>query len=390
MDIGLPWMLWRSFWPRIGDDREMDSQFPPMDVASRADRLRARLEDAGVDALLVTNLSNIRYLTGFTGSAARLLVDREKLLFVTDGRYAQQAESQLGAVGVVASIEVAGGDGQKAALQAGVKAVGGSRIGLEAASVTWAAQRSYVEWFEGGDLIATDSLVEELRKVKDEGEVARIEAACHIADRALAEVRPELVLAMTETEFGLELDTAMRRFGADDVSFETIVAAGPNGARPHHRPGSRRIVEGDLVVVDFGAMVDGYHSDMTRTSMVGEWTPTQQRMYEVVHEAQAAGVAAVAAGVSTVDVDQACRSVIEAAGWADAFVHSTGHGVGLDIHESPSVAAVSPSLLEAGHVVTVEPGVYLPDHGGVRIEDTVVVTDEGCRVLTLAPKAPAV
>jgi Xaa-Pro aminopeptidase len=190
-------------------------------------------------------------------------------------------------------------------------------------------------------------------------------------------------------EFAHELDTTMRRLGADDVSFETIVASGPNGARPHHRPSHRTIVDGDLVVVDFGALVDGYHSDMTRTIGVGELSEQARRMWAVVHEGQQAGVDAVRAGVAAKDVDAACRAIIAAAGWADAFLHGTGHGVGLQIHEDPRVAVTSTATLEDRCVVTVEPGVYLPEHGGVRIEDTVVVTEEGCTPITRTPKSVA-
>ena len=362
----------------------------PMEVAGRADALREGLAGAEVDALLVTNLTNIRYLTGFTGSAALLLVSADRLTFVTDGRYGQQAEAQFAAAGVTAAIEVAG-TGQKDLVAAAVGAAGIARLGLEAESVTWAAQRTYAEtWFPKLELVPTTGLVAGLRLHKDDGEIDRIAAACAIADAALAEVRPLLAEGPTEVEFGLALDTAMRRLGADDVSFETIVASGPNGALPHHRPAHRTIIEGDLVVIDFGALVDGYHSDMTRTVAVGEPSPTQARMYEVVAEAQAAGVAAVADGVGAKAVDDACRAVIDAAGWLDAFLHSTGHGVGLDIHEEPRVSQTSTATLTSRCVVTVEPGVYLPDHGGVRIEDTVVVTPDGCRPVTLTSKHAAV
>jgi Xaa-Pro aminopeptidase len=234
--------------------------------------------------------------------------------------------------------------------------------------------------------VATEGLVEELRAVKDDGEISRIEAAAAIADRALAETRPALADRPTEREFQIELDHRMRLLGANDVSFETIVGSGPNGAKPHARPTSRRIEEGDLVVLDFGALLDGYHSDISRTVAVGEPSPTQARMIEVVLAAQAAGVAAVAPGVAASGVDDASRSVIAEAGWADAFLHGTGHGVGLDIHEDPRVNATSAATLRPGHVVTVEPGVYLPEHGGVRIEDTLVVTASGHRCLTNAPK----
>ena len=181
----------------------------------------------------------------------------------------------------------------------------------------------------------------------------------------------------------------MRSLGASDVSFETIVAAGPNGARPHHHPSDHLIVEGEMVVVDFGALVDGYHSDMTRTVAVGEVSPDRRRMLDVVLESQAAGVVALGNGEDARGVDAACRAVIDDAGWGEAFVHSTGHGVGLDIHEEPRVSARSVDRLVPGHVVTVEPGVYLPDLGGVRIEDTLLVTVGGCDRLTLAPKDPA-
>ena len=361
----------------------MTVDLPPMDVASRPGRLRSALE---CDALLVTRLANIRYLTGFTGSAALLLVLPDELVFVTDGRYDQQSAEQLAANGVEARIEVRA----TAADQHGVlteAASGLGTVGLEAGDVTWAAQRRYAsDVFAAAELVPTEGAVEALRRVKDEGEVARIEAACAVADEALATMRPRLGDGMTEVEFGLDLDFAMRRLGASDVSFETIVASGPNGAKPHHRPSDRRIQEGDLVVLDFGALVEGYHSDMTRTVMVGAPTETQQRMYDVVLASQQAGVDAVRAGADAAGVDKACRDVIAEAGWADRFIHGTGHGVGLDIHEDPRVGSTATGSLEAGHVVTVEPGVYLPEHGGVRIEDTVVVTPTGCRRLTNAPK----
>jgi Xaa-Pro aminopeptidase len=361
---------------------------PPMDVAGRAPRLRERLGDTRCAALLVTNPTNIRYLTGFTGSTALLLVQGDRLVFVTDGRYRDQASEQLASAGVDADIRIGRtADAQRDLLAGEVAA--GSRLGLEAGNVTWSRKRQFAsEWFPDSKLVATEDLVEDLRRVKDAGEVARIEAACAIADAALAAVRHRLGEGATEAEVALELEWQMRRLGAEGPSFDTIVASGPNGAMPHHRAAERRITDGDLVVIDFGALVDGYHSDMTRTVMVGEPTDTQRRMVDTVAVSQAAGVAAVAAGVEARAVDEACRAVLRDAGWEEAFLHGTGHGVGLDIHEAPRVAASAAGSLADGHVVTVEPGVYLAGHGGVRIEDTVVVTAEGCRTLTLAPKEP--
>ena len=362
--------------------------FTPMDVAGRSVRLRTLQQELRTEALVVTNMVNVRYLTGFTGSAGLLVAGPDELVLVTDGRYRDQAGDQLAAAGVEARIEMAQTAAARQELvSAAVSGVG--RLGLEAAHVSWSAQRRYAEeWFPHTELVPTEGLVEGLRQRKDEGELARLAAAASVADAALGAVRHRLGEQPTEAEFALELDSEVRRRGAEGASFETIVASGPNGAKPHARPGPRRIVEGDLVVVDFGALVDGYHSDMTRTTMVGDPSPTQQRMLEVVAASQAAGVRTVTDGVQSGDVDRACRTVIDEAGWIDAFLHSTGHGVGLDIHEEPRVASFSTAILEAGHVVTVEPGVYLAEHGGVRIEDTVVVTAGGCQPLTFAPKDP--
>jgi Xaa-Pro aminopeptidase len=359
----------------------------PMDVAARISRLRERAAEAECDALLVTNIVNVRYLTGFSGSAAMVLLAPGETVFVTDGRYTDQSAEELSEAGVDARIEVGLTQGrQREILQEAASGI--ARLGLEAEAVTWGQQRRFAsEWFSEAELVPTEGLVEEMRRVKDAGEIERMAAAAAAADAALALVRSRLAERPTEAEFAIELDFEMRRQGATGPSFDTIVAAGPNGAKPHHRPSDRRIEEGELVVVDFGAVVDGYCSDMTRTLCVGEpATDTARRMVEVVAESQRAGVAAVRAGVEAKDVDEACRSLIAGAGWADAFVHSTGHGVGLEVHEAPRVSSASGDTLASGYVVTVEPGVYLSEHGGVRIEDTVVVTDDGCRVLTNASK----
>ena len=360
----------------------------PMEVASRLPRLLGGLAGAGCDALLVTSLTNIRYLTGFTGSAAMLMVTGTGSTLTTDGRYRTQAAEQLGAAGVGATIEIGPPADQHAALASVARRLGARpKVGLEAGSITWAAKRNLETVMAGAELVATAGLVEGLRRVKDGGEQDRIETAAAIADAALAEVVGMVADGRTESELALALDTAMRRLGAYSSAFETIVAAGPNGAKPHSRPTGRPIRPGEMVVIDFGATVDGYRSDMTRTVCHGAPAGSEaRRMYEVVLASQAAGVAAVRPGRKAAEVDRACRSVIAEAGWADAFVHGTGHGVGIDIHEAPAVSATSADTLEEASVVTVEPGVYLPGEGGVRIEDTVVVTAEGCRTVTRYPK----
>ncbi len=355
-----------------------------MDVDSRLERLRSRLDAAGCEALLVTNLTNVRYLTGFTGSAAMLYVSAGSALLLTDGRYATQSAEQLASAGVGADVFIGNVGEQRDAL---ARVATAPHVGLEAGHATWGQQRSLAGALDSVELVATEGLVEELRRVKDEGELARIEAAAAIADAALAAVRTTMLELPTERELGLELDFTMRRLGAADVSFETIVASGPNGAKPHARPSDRRIAAGELVVLDFGALVDGYHSDMTRTVCVGP--PASPRLHElvdVVATSQAAGVAAVRAGTTAREVDDVCRRAITEAGFGDRFVHGTGHGVGLDIHEYPLLNSLATATLAAGFVVTVEPGVYLPGEAGVRIEDSVVVTADGCRRLTNAPK----
>jgi Xaa-Pro aminopeptidase len=358
---------------------------PAMDVADRGDRLRAALPDAGVDALLVTHLPNVRYLTGFTGSSAMLLVTDAALVFTSDGRYRTQAAEQLAAAGVDARIEIGATVAQQRSAIAAELAPG-ARVGLEAHAVSWGQQRDLANVLDGHELVPTEGIVERLRLVKEPAEVARIRAACAIADDALGALLPRLAERPTERDFALELEVEMRRRGASGNSFDPIVASGPNAAKPHARPSDRRVEAGELVVIDFGCIVDGYCSDMTRTVSVGDPGPEARRVWDVVRDSQWAGREAVRAGADCAEVDRACRDVIAAAGWADSFVHGTGHGVGLEIHEDPRVAASARGTLETGSVVTVEPGVYLPGVGGVRIEDTVVVTPDGADPLTAFPK----
>jgi Xaa-Pro aminopeptidase len=382
--------------------RGPEPELEPLEVAGRLDRLRSLLVDAGpdgrpVEGLLVTTPANIRWLTGFSGSAGLLLVTAGRAVLTTDGRYRTQSAEQLAEAGVASDVdvEIGGVQAQREALRSG--AAGLSEVGLEAEHVTWSSQRSWAELLAPVSLVPTRGLVEQLRVVKDPGEVARMARAASIADEALAAVLPLLAGAgtaageLTEARFAAALDHAMRERGAEDRAFETIVASGENSAKPHARPGRRLIRPGDPVVVDFGAVFEGYRSDMTRTFCVGG-PPTGElaTVFQVVAESQRVGVARVEPGVTAGAVDQACREAIAASGWAERFEHGTGHGVGLDIHEGPSVGPGSTAILEPGTVVTVEPGVYLPGTGGVRIEDTLVVTEHGSRPLTRFPKEVAV
>ena len=364
------------------------SSLPKMDVGGRLDRLRSSLAESGLDGLLVTNITNVRYLSGFTGSAGSLWVDEHRAVLVTDGRYRDQAPDQVASVGADVDVEITTA-GRPSPV--GVLAGGVDQVGLEADSVSWAEMErlaGLITTAGGGGPVSTTGLVESLREVKDDGEVARIAAAAAIADAALASVEALFVEGAVESELAAALDHAMRIGGSSDRAFETLVAAGPNSARPHARPGSRAMVDGDLVVRDFGAVIDGYRSDMTRSMRVGgTGSGLAADLLVVVLEAQAAGLAVVADGVPASEVDRVCRSVLVEAGLGEAFSHGTGHGVGLDIHEGPAVASTATGSLRSGQVVTVEPGAYVAELGGVRWEDTVLVTGDGHRPLTGFPKA---
>jgi len=368
---------------------------PPLRVDGRLGRLRDRLADAGVDAAVISEPANVRWLTGFTGSNGTVvLLGTGEALLVTDGRYAEQAPAQLAEAGCSDEVEVV--VARKATDAVAGRLDGVSRLGLED-SVAWAEQIRWSEAVEAGnsgtrntETVPLTEAVEGLRAVKDPAELARMQAAARIADGALAAVEPMLRPGVTEAEIQQALDDAIRAAGASGPAYDTIVASGPNSALPHARPTGRELQAGDLVVVDAGAEVDGYRSDMTRSFVLGDPGERAAAMLEVVGRSQSAGVAAVRPGVEASEIDGACRSVIDEAGMGEAFVHGSGHGVGLDVHELPRVVSGSTAVLEPGNVLTVEPGVYFPGVGGARVEDLLVVTGDGCRPLTLHPKAPVV
>nr|WP_278313130.1 aminopeptidase P family protein [Lolliginicoccus levis] len=349
----------------------------PEAFAHRRERLRTVLEEEGIDAILVTNLVNVRYLTGFTGSHAALLVASDQhggdraTVIATDGRYTTQVAQQAPGL----AVEMARSGALRLATLAAERFNG--RLAFESGTVTVAQHEQLVGQAAGIELFGTRGIVEELRIVKDAAELASLEAACGVADRALARLIDSGALRPGEPErlVARKLEWLMHEEGAEGIAFETIIAAGAHSAVPHHRPTDSLIERGDLVKMDFGAVVGGYHSDMTRTVVVGARPePWQQRIHDIVREAQEAGRAAAVEGGLTGDVDGASRAVIAAAGHGDHFVHSTGHGVGLEIHEAPSVARNADGRLLCNTAITVEPGIYLPGRGGVRIEDTVVIT----------------
>ena len=324
----------------------------PIDHVARISRI---VDEVGDDVLVVDDLTDLRWLTGFVTSNGWAVLRGGELFIGTDGRYADKALAETAGTGASVIVEQEAGR------------LRDRRIALS-------------------DGAEPNDVITRRRQVKDLAEIERIESAAGIADLALAEVEPQLE-GMTELDVRAELEYRMIRLGADDRSYPTIVASGPDhGARPHHGASRRTIAAGDTVIIDVGALVDGYHSDMTRSWVIGEADADQRETYALVAAAQRAGLDATVAGASSRTVDAACRNVFDAAGRLNEYLHGTGHGVGLDIHELPFHNRTTDVTLQAGMVVTIEPGLYRGGFGGFRIEDLVVITEVGHRVLTHSPK----
>jgi Xaa-Pro aminopeptidase len=350
-----------------------------VDTALRRQRLAGRLAEVGADAFLVTRLPNVRYLTGFSGSNAQLLLGSANAEFLTDGRYIEQSRREVPDLGRRTYSGEFAPVFARACADLGVR-----KVAFEAAGVTY---KLYTELSAAGvELVPTTGEVERLRWVKDPEELHRIRTAQSFTDAAFDLVTRKLAEGITEREVAFELEAAVRRLGADAPAFDTIVAFGDNAAEPHHHPTDRPLVHGDVVKIDMGALADGYHSDMTRTVAFGVPPEQVREIHEVVLQAQQAGMRAVRAGASGGEVDRAARDLIRDAGYGDHYTHSLGHGVGLEIHEGPALRSDSSDVLPAGAVVTVEPGIYLARVGGVRIEDMVEVTEDGCRAMPLTTR----
>ena len=355
----------------------------PHSTAQRVQSVRAWLQDSEADALLVSNDYNRRYLSGFTGSSGWLLIGGAAALLITDSRYTEQAGKQARDFTIVPQA------GQVAPLLLDLcKQHGYGRLAFESDHVSVATHESYREVLGGEvDLVASQGVVENLRVAKDTDEIAALQRAITIADNALGELLSWLRPGVTEKDVAWRLEVLMREAGAEALSFPSIVAAGPNGAMPHHRPGNDTIPRDTFIVMDFGCIANGYCSDMTRTVALGTPTPEMQAIYRLVYKAQEAAAAQVRAGMTGVEADALAREVIAAAGNGDHFGHGLGHGVGLEIHEAPRLSPLAGDTpLPAGAVVSIEPGVYLPGVGGVRIEDLVVLREDGADVLTGSPK----
>lgn len=330
-----------------------------------------------VDAFLISNLHNVRYLTGFTGSNALLLVMPDEMVFFSDPRYRLQAAEEVAGKTVIAT-----GNLFTAAQQLAAKKKV-QRMAVEQTSMTLAEAELLRGKFE---IRAAAGVIEGLRMVKAPDEIERIRKSVNLNSKAFEQAIKKARLGMREYELAAEIDYRMRRLGAECSAFETIVAAGPHSALPHAKPGPARMEKDELLLIDMGAMVDGYASDMTRMAHFGKPSKKVREAYGHVLDAQLAAINAVCPGKTGAQVDKAARDVLRGSGLAEAFVHSTGHGLGLEIHEDPRIGKSGKMKLAAGMVITIEPGIYLEGWGGIRIEDTVLVTENGCEVLTPTSK----
>lgn len=346
-------------------------------VVGRLARLRERLAQEGLDGLWVTGATNRRYLSGFTGSAGSLLITAGAALLITDGRYISQATAEAPAFTVVRHGAKMLDTLARQAAELGVKA-----LGFEAEHQTVAFFQQARSALEGVELVPTQGLVEGLRMVKNPEELDLIRRAAQMADAAFDALLPDIRPGVSERDLALALEFDLKSRGAEGLSFPIIVVSGPRSALPHGRPTDRVLQPGDMVTFDWGCIWGGYASDVTRTVVMGEPSPRQREVYETVLAAQLAGLAALRPGITGREVDAVARKVIEDAGYGQYFSHGLGHGVGLDVHEGPRLAAGFDHELAPGMVVTVEPGIYIPDWGGVRIEDLVVITETGHEVLS--------
>ena len=355
-------------------------------MSNRLDKLRGKLREKELDALLVSTPENRRYVSGFTGTAGYLLVSQDQALLATDFRYTQQAATQSPAFEVIKT------DSDWSWLLDFLRMRGIRKLGFESHHMTVATYKQVTDALrelpgpEVPNAVATADIIESLRTVKDQDELTLLQNAIDVADKAMEAVGPTIEPGETERGVAWRLEKAMREIGADGLSFDTIVAAGPNGAMPHHKPTNRPIEPGEPVVIDMGASVGGYCSDISRTVCAGEPDETFRKVYDTVLAAQLTAIATVQPNMNGGQADNLSRVVIAEAGYAENFGHSLGHGVGLAVHEYPRVGPKSTHPLEEGMVFTVEPGIYISGWGGVRIEDIVLLEKDGARVLTGAAK----
>ncbi|WIV18063.1 Xaa-Pro peptidase family protein [Paenibacillus polygoni] len=348
---------------------------------NRVMKLRKAMKEQGLEAILVTSPINRRYITGFTGSAGYVLVTLQKAYLLTDFRYMTQAPQQAKAFTVLEHTAKPMETVKDLLMEEGIQS-----LGFEKDLITFATYEAYTDQLKPVELVPVSGLVEKLRLYKDENEIAIMQRAADLADAAFAHILTVVKPGMTEREADLELEFFMRKHGATSSSFDTIVASGIRSAMPHGVASNKVIEKGDFITFDFGALLDGYCSDLTRTIAVGTPAAKLVEIYNIVLEAQLHTLEQIKPGMTGREADALARDIITKYGYGDYFGHSTGHGLGMEVHESPRLSKLSDDILEPGMVVTVEPGIYLADIGGVRIEDDVVLTESGISILTHSKK----
>ncbi|HHT84225.1 MAG: M24 family metallopeptidase [Bacillota bacterium] len=344
------------------------------------EKLRLKMSQVPVDAFLVSNMQNWRFVSGFTGDAGTLLITRDEAIIFTDSRYTEQAEQEAPDYTVIKTVV------EKNVLKETIDKIRISRIAFEKDYVTYSRWEKLKETLSGQELIGVSGWVEELRAVKSEEEAGYIARAQGIADEAFSRLLPLVKAGASEMDLALELEFTIRKLGSEGIAFPFIVVSGARSSLPHGVPTSKKLEPGDFVTFDFGARCNGYCSDMTRTVVVGHASDKHREIYDLVLRAQLAALEVIKPGVMAREVDLAGRRVIEEAGYGEYFGHGIGHGVGLNVHEKPSVGKTSEDVLKPGMVITIEPGIYIPGFGGVRIEDLVLVTEDGKKNLTASEK----
>lgn len=349
-------------------------------LKNRRSRLSSFFDTHSLDVILLTNLVNIRYLCGFSGSEGALLLTRDRAWFLCDSRYTSQASLE------VEEAEIREFSAKYEAICELISTQGFHRVGIEAGHVVVSDYQRLEERLEGRVLVPLDSALDAVRSCKDDAEVCSLAEVAELSSGALLSVLDGLRPGISEVEFSLMLEIEMRRRGADGRAFDFIVASGERGALPHGRASKRLMCSGELVTVDFGAVSNGYYSDETVTVALGKVDSRAKEIHAIVLEAHDRAIAAVRPGISCRELDEIARGFIREQGYSQFFGHGLGHGVGLEIHEKPVISPRGEAVIEEGMVFTIEPGIYIPDFGGVRIEDTVLVTREGCQILTKVPK----
>ncbi|MEQ7238627.1 MULTISPECIES: M24 family metallopeptidase [Enterococcus] len=346
----------------------------------RVEKLRKKMQEENLDSFLITSPYNLRYLTNFTGTTGLAVITLEKAFFITDFRYTEQAAAQAQGFEIIKNVGPIFEEVADLVQKEGLR-----ELGFEETTVSF-LEYSVLEEIIDAQLIPISGMIEELREIKDEEEIAIIEKACSIADLAYDHILKMIQPGMTEIEVANQLDFYMRSLGASSVSFETIVASGLRSAMPHGVASKKIIEQGDLITIDFGCYYEGYVSDMTRTFAIGDPGEQLKEIYQIVLEAQLAVLEVAKPGVTGKQLDAVARDYITKHGYGEAFGHSTGHGIGLEIHEGPNVSVRAEKQFVPGNIITDEPGIYLPGIGGVRIEDDLLITSDGNRVLTHSPK----